>query len=69
MNYNISYAGKLFGLESQVIDVKEKRRKRDRERYAQMADEEKQEKLKKHREAYMQNKRIQRAKKYADLKP
>jgi hypothetical protein len=43
------------------MDAKEERRKRDRERYARMTDEEKQEKLKKRRDAYQQNK----SKKYA----
>ena len=38
------------------MDAKEERRKRDRERYAQMTDEKKQEKLKKRREAYQQKK-------------
>ena len=50
------------------MNVKERRRKRDRERYAQMTDEEKREKLKKRREAYKKNKLIQKTKKYADLK-
>jgi hypothetical protein len=36
------------------MDVKEERRKKDKERYARMTDEQKQEKLKKHREAYQQ---------------
>ena len=50
------------------MNVKERRRKRDRERYAQMTDEEKREKLKKRREAYKKNKSIQKTEKYADLK-
>ena len=51
------------------MDIKEQRRKRDRERYAQMTNEEKQEKLKKRCEAYKQNKTIRNTKKYADLEP
>ena len=50
------------------MDVKEQRRKRDRELYAQMIDEEKREKLRKRREAYKKNKSIKKTKKYADLK-
>ena len=38
------------------MDAKEKRRKRDRERYERMTDEERHEKLKKRREAYQRNK-------------
>jgi hypothetical protein len=38
------------------MDAEEKIRKRDRERYARMTNEEKQKKLKKHREAYHQKK-------------
>ena len=38
------------------MDAKERRRKRDRERYEQMADEKREEKLKKCREAYQQKK-------------
>jgi DNA-binding IclR family transcriptional regulator len=38
------------------MDIKEQRRKRDRERYAQMPDEEKQKMLEKRREAYKQKK-------------
>jgi hypothetical protein len=49
-------AGKAFGSQYQIMDAKEERRKRDRERYAQMTNEEKQEKLKKRREAYHRNK-------------
>jgi hypothetical protein len=45
------------------MDVKEQRRKKDRDRHAQMTDEEKQEKLKKRRETYQQNKKIKEAKK------
>lgn len=52
---------------SQVMDVKEERRKRDRERYAQMTDEEKKEKLKKRREAYHQNKKNKEEKKNVEL--
>ena len=40
----------------QVMDVNEQRKKRERERHAQMTDEEKHEKLKKRCEAYHQNK-------------
>ena len=40
------------------MDVKEQRRKKDRERYAHMTNEEKQEKMKKCREAYQRNKII-----------
>ena len=57
-----------MGSQSQVMDVKEQRRKSDRERYAHMIDEAKQEKLKKRREAYKKNKSINKTKKYADLK-
>jgi hypothetical protein len=49
------------------MDIKEQRRKKDGERYAQMTDEEKQEKLRKRREAYKKNKT--KVKKYADLEP
>jgi hypothetical protein len=45
------------------MDVKEKRRKKDRERYARMTDEEKREKLKKRRQAYQQNKKNKEAQK------
>jgi hypothetical protein len=38
------------------MDAKEQRRKRDRERYARMSDEEKQKMLKKRREAYKHSK-------------
>jgi hypothetical protein len=51
------------------MDVKEEKRKKDRERYAQMTDEEKQEKLKKRREAYQRNKTIKEAKKNSELEP
>ena len=51
------------------MNVKEQRRKKDRERYAKMADEKKQERLKKRREAYKKNKAIIDTKKYADLTP
>jgi hypothetical protein len=61
------FAGKPFGWQSQFIDVNEQRRKRDRERYAQMSDEQKQEILKMRREAYKQKKKIKGTKKYADL--
>ncbi|RCV15867.1 hypothetical protein SETIT_3G092500v2 [Setaria italica] len=42
--------------QSQVIDANEKRRKRDRERYAKITDEEKHDKLKKQHEAYHRRK-------------
>jgi hypothetical protein len=45
------------------MDAKEGRRKKDRERYARMTDEEKQEKLKRRREAYQQNKKNKDAQK------
>jgi hypothetical protein len=45
------------------MDAKEQRRKKDRERHARMTDEEKQEKLKKRREAYQQNKKNKEANK------
>ena len=51
------------------MDIKEQRRKRDRERYAQMTDEERQKKLKKRREAYKRNKIIKKTRKHADLEP
>lgn len=38
------------------MDNNEQRRKRDRERYANMTDQERQKKLKKRREVYHQNK-------------
>lgn len=52
LNINSSYlytnlnAGMSFESASQLLDKKEEKRKRDRERYAQMSDQEKQEKLK-----------------------
>ncbi|KAM0848546.1 hypothetical protein ACQ4PT_054297 [Festuca glaucescens] len=61
------YPGKSFGSEIQVMDAKEERRKRDRERYARMTNEEKQEKLKQRREAYKQNKTIKEPKKQANI--
>ena len=51
------------------MDAKEERRKRDRERYERMTDEEKREKLKKRREAYQRNKPIKERKKYEELEP
>jgi hypothetical protein len=45
------------------MDAKEGRRKKDRELYARMTDEEKQEKLKRRREAYQQNKKNKDAQK------
>jgi imidazolonepropionase-like amidohydrolase len=56
LQYTNSYVGKkgsAFGPQYQIMDAKEKRRKRDRERYARMTNEEKQ---KKRREAYHQKK-------------
>lgn len=52
-----SHAGKPFGSWYRVMDVKEERSKRERERYGRMTNEEKQEQLKKRREAYQQNKK------------
>jgi hypothetical protein len=43
------------------MDAKEERRKKDRERYAQMTDEEKQEKLRKRGETYKKKKQRQRS--------
>ena len=51
-------ADEEFGTQSPIIDVKEQRRKKDRDRYARMTNEEKQEKLKRRREAYQQSKTI-----------
>ena len=62
------HAGKTFGSQSQVMDINEERRRKKRERYAQMKDEEKQEQVKKLREAY-QNKKLKEPKKYAELEP
>lgn len=50
------------------MDAKEQRRKRDRERYARMSNEEREEKLKKHREAYQQNKTNKDSRKEPDQK-
>jgi hypothetical protein len=47
LQYTNSDAGKAFGLQYQIMDAKEKRRKCDRERYARMNNEEKLKKLKK----------------------
>ncbi|KAI5016078.1 hypothetical protein ZWY2020_005929 [Hordeum vulgare] len=61
-----------FQPHSPEMDAKEKRRKRDRDRYAQMADEKKQEKLKKLREAYQQKKEkicAQQRQIYANMQP
>ena len=66
-----------FGTQSPIIDVKEQRRKKDRDSYALMNNEEKQENLKRSREAYHQSKDLTQLhkkctpgrKKYADLKP
>jgi hypothetical protein len=49
------------------MDAKEERRKRDRARYGQMTYEEKQEKLRKQREAYQRSKIIKEAKKNEEL--
>ena len=49
-------ADEEFGTQSPIIDVNEQRRKKDRDRYARMTNEEKQEKLKRRREAYQQSK-------------
>lgn len=77
----ISYAAKPIGSQPPLLDPKEQRRKRDRERYARVTDEEKQEKLKIRREAYHQRKKtsnddtqIQKRKehdrqRYANMKP
>ncbi|XBH53880.1 hypothetical protein VPH35_076291 [Triticum aestivum] len=54
------------------MDAKERRRKRDRERYAQMADEKREEKLKKRREGYQQKKEkicAQQRQIYAKMQP
>jgi hypothetical protein len=48
--------GTSFRLPSTLQDCNEQRRKRDRERYAQMTNEQKQEKLKRRREVYQQKK-------------
>jgi uncharacterized protein (DUF1015 family) len=40
------------------MDAKEQKRKRDRERYAKMSNEKKQEKLRRLREAYQRKKKI-----------
>ena len=53
-----SHAGKEFGAQSTPMDVKKQRRKKDRERYAHMTNEEKQEKLKRRREAYHEIKQL-----------
>ena len=76
-----SHTDKQFGTRYPIIDVKEQRRKKDRDRYARMTNEEKQEKLKRRHEAYKQKKTTkdstqlqkikctQGRKKYADLEP
>ncbi|KAF7025403.1 hypothetical protein CFC21_037585 [Triticum aestivum] len=54
------------------MDAKEQRRKRDRERYAQMIDEKRQEQLKKRREAYQKQKEkicAQQRQIYANMQP
>jgi hypothetical protein len=50
-------AGKPFGSQYQIMDAKEEKRKRDRERYAQWSNEEKQEMLKNRRGADQKNKK------------
>ena len=62
-------AGKNFW-QYQIIDAKEQRRKRERERYADMTDEKKQEKLKMCREVYQQKKEkisVQQRQIYANM--
>jgi hypothetical protein len=56
LQYTHSDAGKPFGPQYKIMDAKEERRKIDRGRYARMTNEEKQEKLRKRREAYLQKK-------------
>jgi hypothetical protein len=56
----IPFAGKPFQSPSQLLDPKEQRRRRERDRYARMTDQEKQEKLKKRREAYHQKKQTEK---------
>jgi hypothetical protein len=51
-----SHADYSYCKESPVLTAKEKKRKGERVRYARMTDEEKQEKLKRRREAYHQKK-------------
>ena len=53
-----SHVDKQFATQYPIIDVKEQRRKKDRDRYARMTNEEKQEKLKRRREAYQRKKTI-----------
>ena len=53
-----SHADKQFGTQYLIIDVKEQRRRKDRDSYAQKTNEEKQEKLKRRHEAYQRNKTI-----------
>lgn len=50
------------------MDTNEERRRKKRERYAQMKDEEKQEQLKRRREDY-QKRKLKEPKKYAELEP
>jgi hypothetical protein len=70
-----SHADYSYCKESPVLTAKEKKRKGERVRYARMTDEEKQEKLKRRREAYHQKKakdstqiakRIEENKKYTE---
>ena len=67
LQYTNSNAGKPFGSQYQIMDAKELKRKRDRERYARMTDEQKKEILRKRREAYQRNKTIKEAKQNAEL--
>lgn len=53
---NNSHADNSNGSQSPFMNAKEKRSKRERDRYARMADEKKQEQLKRRREAYQQKK-------------
>jgi hypothetical protein len=51
------------------MDAKEEKRKRDRERYARLTNEQKKERLRKQREAYQRNKTIKEAKKNTEQEP
>jgi hypothetical protein len=51
------YISKNTQAEDMLMDAKEKKRKRERERYAQMTNEKKQERLKRFREAYHEKKK------------
>jgi hypothetical protein len=65
----VIYAEKLFWLKTQLMDAKEEKRKRDRERYARLTNEQKKERLRKQREAYQRNKTIKEAKKNTEQEP